>query len=358
MKKTEGGVVIGGYYGFGNLGDETILRGICASLKEVMDGEKICVLSATPKETALQYGVCSVSRTNIAAIIEKMSRSSLYISGGGGLLQDDTSRRSLLYYSTMMLLGKKLCGHLYVYANGVGNVKRSGHMRRALIEADRVSVRDDTSAARLEKLGIGSHVAADPAWRFASLGTRREKYGYFAVCLRSGGNINEETLENFCAEYSRRGLYPLFVSMHDGADLGICSDAAKRCGGRCISPVSFEGLMYILSGAEFAIGMRLHFLIAAAACGVPFVGLGSDCKLFDFVSLWGRGEILSESCGADRLFSAVSKAEADAESAAASAEVKSKMLAELFEKEDEILKKMCLSLCCGGSGVGNPIKEV
>lgn len=48
-------VLVSGYYGFGNLGDEALLAGLLGGLKE--QGHTPVVLSGDPKATEEQHGV-------------------------------------------------------------------------------------------------------------------------------------------------------------------------------------------------------------------------------------------------------------------------------------------------------------
>jgi len=97
-------VVISGYYGFGNTGDEAILTSLLNMLRHDNSLE-ITVLSAHPRQTRAEHKVKAVSRFNPFSIMVSILRSNLLISGGGGLLQDVTSSRSLLYYLSVISLG-------------------------------------------------------------------------------------------------------------------------------------------------------------------------------------------------------------------------------------------------------------
>ena len=347
--KASGGVVIGGYYGFGNLGDEAILDSAVRALRGVLPAESICVLSASPEVTEKRLGVCSVQRKNIFKVIGKMCSSSLYISGGGGLLQDDTSRRSLWFYLLLVKLGKRLCGHVCVLANGVGSIRQKKLAARVLRCADRVSVRDGESAKRLFQMGIFAEVCADPVFALPFLPEGRERFGYYAVCLKHGERIDLDALSAFCNMYRRRGLQAMFISMQEEEDDSFCREAAARCGGRFVSPQSFEFLEYLLSGAEFAVGMRLHFLIGAARVDVPFVSLGGDCKLSDFVDLWGCGARKADaSGGAGALSDAVESAKAAHSEFEKERAERKALLSSLAEEELTSLCNMCVSLCGHG----------
>ena len=63
-------VLISGYYGFGNSGDDTLLLSIIRQLKEQKSDIEIAVLSKNPQETEKVYGVLGVRRDNIFSLLK------------------------------------------------------------------------------------------------------------------------------------------------------------------------------------------------------------------------------------------------------------------------------------------------
>ena len=98
MKK----VLLSGYYGFDNSGDDAILKAIIKDLKENESSIDIVVLSKNPEKTREVYKVKAVDRFNLLEVYRAMKATDLFISGGGSLLQDVTSSRSLWYYLMTM----------------------------------------------------------------------------------------------------------------------------------------------------------------------------------------------------------------------------------------------------------------
>ncbi|MEG2198991.1 MAG: polysaccharide pyruvyl transferase family protein, partial [Anaerovorax sp.] len=81
-------ILISGYYGFNNIGDESILRAVVDNLKNKLEDVTITVLSQNPKSTAEKYEVHSVDRKSIWGILKSVKKCDLLVSGGGSLLQD------------------------------------------------------------------------------------------------------------------------------------------------------------------------------------------------------------------------------------------------------------------------------
>jgi len=92
-------IVISGYYGFGNAGDEAILEAMVRDLRALAPGARLVVLSADPAATAARCGVEAVPRMHLPSVLGALRGADLFISGGGSLLQDATSWRSVPYYA-------------------------------------------------------------------------------------------------------------------------------------------------------------------------------------------------------------------------------------------------------------------
>jgi len=117
-------VVISGYYGFGNVGDEAVLEALVSGLKKWFPACEITVLSALPQNPSTQNNTRTIYRYDLIEIFRAIQRSDLLISGGGTLLQDVTSRRSLWYYLGIILLAKCLNKKVVILAQGFGPIRR------------------------------------------------------------------------------------------------------------------------------------------------------------------------------------------------------------------------------------------
>lgn len=126
-------LVISGYYGFGNAGDEAMLAAILEAILEVVPDADITVISGNPGHTAANHGVKAIGRFDMFGILNAIGRCDLLISGGGSLLQDVTSKRSLYYYLSIITLATSL-------VNGLCSMHRAS-ARFAVNEHVRLSVR-------------------------------------------------------------------------------------------------------------------------------------------------------------------------------------------------------------------------
>ena len=81
-------VLIFGYYGFRNTGDEAILAGMLRDLRgEIADLEAI-VVSGDPAGTSRDHGVRAVLFTDVPRLIDAARESEAILLGGGGLFHD------------------------------------------------------------------------------------------------------------------------------------------------------------------------------------------------------------------------------------------------------------------------------
>ena len=118
-------IVISGYYGFGNAGDEAMLSALLDSLRSIIADVEVTVITGNCKATAEHHRVHTVSRMDILGIIKAISRCHILISGGGSLLQDVTSSRSLYYYLAVIRIAQWLHKPVMLYAQGIGPLIRT-----------------------------------------------------------------------------------------------------------------------------------------------------------------------------------------------------------------------------------------
>ena len=113
-------IVLGGYYGCGNIGDDALLYGLLTGLADAP--WQITVLSGNPEETRRILGHHAVPRKNLSAIKEAIESADALVLGGGGLLQDKTSLLSLKYYTHLITIAKNANKKVVLLAQGIGPI--------------------------------------------------------------------------------------------------------------------------------------------------------------------------------------------------------------------------------------------
>ncbi len=296
-------LVMSGYYGFDNAGDDAILQAIHQHSSQ--EGKvEITVLSNNPKETAQRYGVTAIPRFHVGKVIQAVWESDALLSGGGSLLQDRTSTRSILYYLWVISLGKALGKPVMLYANGIGPVTKQGNRRRvvkAVEGATVVTLRDKDSREELRSMGVQRedlHITADPVQAMvpapeaqgeALLKQAGVTGEFVSISVREWGDMEKFTQEFalFCDTLVReRGLQVVFVLMQPARDLLLSQGVQGKMQEKSLildQPMSPDLLMAVLGKAKFCVAMRLHTLIFSARMGVPLLGLVYDPKVASYL---------------------------------------------------------------------------
>ena len=115
-------ILIAGYHGFGNCGDEAILRAMVTSFRRMADDIDIVALSNDPDFTKKEYNIEAVQRFKMNDVLSAVKKCDILVLGGGTLLQDGTSTRSLVYYLSIVKAAEIFGKRVMLYANGIGPV--------------------------------------------------------------------------------------------------------------------------------------------------------------------------------------------------------------------------------------------
>ncbi|MBC6975367.1 polysaccharide pyruvyl transferase CsaB [Bacillus sp. Xin] len=292
-------LVLSGYYGFYNVGDEAILQSIIKALHDEEPNLELVVLSNDPDYTKKMYGVEAVNRWDIRAIYKEIKKSDGLISGGGSLLQDKTSIKSIFYYTGIMRLARFLKKPYYIYAQGIGPITK--RQNRLLVKwhvskAQYISVRDEDSFLYLKEIGIKKDVEVVPDPVLACncdvksnwLQKHSVQGKVIAVSVRYWDAKEDymrklaETLKKFKQE----GYDILFVPMHGPFDQSASRDIINLMGTEAhMLPYKMDvhEKIAILSECSLLIGMRLHALILSAVANTPMIGISYDPKIDSFL---------------------------------------------------------------------------
>lgn len=293
-------VLVSGYYGFRNLGDDAILLALRDRMHQTLPGAKLAALSRRPAETRERCGVEAADRFSPLAVLRELKRCSVFVSGGGSLLQDSTSTRSLLYYTSLIRMAKRRGKRVMFYANGIGPVraeKNRARVREAAELANLITLRDEESLRELREMGVQNpniHVTADPVYamergdraegarRLAALGLPegRPVVGV-SVRFAKGMETDLEAFARFCDAAAGRASI-VFLVMQQGGDDTACAAVRERMRmpSRVVSaPYDPAGMMGMLACMDAVVSTRLHSIIFAARERVPVLGVVYDPKV-------------------------------------------------------------------------------
>lgn len=290
-------VLISGYYGYKNIGDDSLLKAIVQNLKEQKPDVSVTVLSKKPKETSDAYNVDSIHRYNIFKIWYALRHTRLLVSGGGSLLQDVTSTHSYKYYSFIIKLAMRYGARVMIYANGIGPLlteKNRRDCKNLLEKVDKITLRDAQSLQELESMGVQNEitVSSDPAFSLNATDVGfKEDTSYFVVSVRKWKGLPSDFVDKLgtiCKDIREKyNFTPVFVPMQSWMDMDISVEIAAKCGGK-VAPAftNVENLIEYIKNSQFVLGMRLHALIYALNVSVPLVALSYDPKVDAIVHKW------------------------------------------------------------------------
>ena len=333
MKK----IVISGWYGCGNVGDEAILTAILDTLRARYPEARFVVVSEGPERVMRDYGdyplravlqrsyyyprefVSGVASGALARVVSAIRGADLFLLGGGGLLRDNTSRRNVVRVLDECVLARLLGVPVAYFAIGVGPIATPWGARFIRWVSDRVNVitvRDSHSAALLKSIGVTKppiHVTADPAFLLTPSGdsatlppalrfpSDRPLVGIFpceGMFWRAEGRpeIRERVLREVAALCDRlaesMGFRPVLVPFRVGTegddDLAVMDEILERVKTRDAVAMVREVLAprvirTFMGSCRYVVGARLHSLILATAAGVPVVGVNYEPKVKHFL---------------------------------------------------------------------------
>lgn len=292
-------LLISGYYGFDNFGDEAILEIFVREWRKRRSADVLRVLSQSPAQTA-GLDIEAVPRSSVAYIATALKETDVFVSGGGGLLQTSTSLRSLLYYTGLIHEAKGAQKKSVIFAQGIGPLSFTGRLivGRTCADVDLAIVRDEQSAELLHQLlpRVDVRAAADPVFlapepSVETADRRLSEEGITAagdlvavvvrpsrVLDKIAGDIAQmvDTLSN------AHGAQVIFVPFQRPADVEAAVSIIRRCR---TAPVLLGGgydlqtMSALFKRCAAVIGMRLHSLILAARLGVPFAAVPYDPKV-------------------------------------------------------------------------------
>jgi polysaccharide pyruvyl transferase CsaB len=319
-------IVLSGYYGYDNSGDEAVLVSILNALEgqarqKGMEIEPI-VLSGNPQKTAKIYGVRTAHRMRPKEMLSAIRESDGLISGGGSLLQDATGLKTIPYYLAVIQAAHWFGKPAFIYSQGIGPVHRRIFyplIRNIIGRCQYISARDPASASLLGEMGIPMEkieVVPDPVMGMTTEpdgipeeGPRNfvegENVPVIGVSVRFW-NKDYSDLNHISHALKlvmeSRDVGVKLLPFHDPHDVHASEYVLKRImevsgaeardtkeqyGAKVQIAKPTDGspseMMKQVGMCDVLIGMRLHSLIYAAAQYVPPIGISYDPKIDQFL---------------------------------------------------------------------------
>ncbi len=293
MAMAVGSFVVGGYYGYGNLGDEALRQALSDALHRA--GMQAVWLTARPRTHA------EIGRMKPFLIYRALRRADGLLLGGGGLVQNQTSNRSLAYYLGLITLARIARRPVFLLGQGIGPI--SGRIARAfavtvLTRAAYVGCRDEESVQLARALGAQAHLDGDLFFLFPPLPQapspqlRRERRIVLSFNGGRRGKITiERAVEMLTGISDREGLSLVLLPFFPAQDLTFAEQLADRLAGsapglpcRIAQAETVAAGMSEIAQADLVISSRLHPLEFALRAGVPMIAIPNDAKVANFAA--------------------------------------------------------------------------
>ncbi|MEQ8964390.1 MAG: polysaccharide pyruvyl transferase family protein [Azospirillaceae bacterium] len=329
-------VLLVGFYGVPNLGDELLCRAVIARVRAVAPGARITVLAADAEvarrysglddDVAILEGFYPTPRFRRAwkSHLDAAGRADLVVLGGGGLISDRHHWSSVPRYALPALAALAAGRPVIAAGLGIPGLRRFWLRRlsAALVGAmARVGVRDMVSASQAEVLGARPE-AVRPGRDMApvALAGRLDRstpavvVDRWLVNLRADPPLPEAgvtaMLERLAAAGAGIDLLvaePVDRPYYEALVAAVTPGAAAAC--RVIEPETLDEALGIVRRARGVLAERLHVVVAAIGAARPLVAVPYESKVTTALAEFeaGAAVVAPHEIGAgtaDRLFAA------------------------------------------------------
>lgn len=338
-------IVIAGYYGFGNTGDDAVLASLADDLRALSPDIRLTALTFEGRRTGVPTDVAALSLTDFPAVAQAIGGCDLLLLGGGGIFNSYLEypdnlmwRRSRDLNCFGLIFGFPVLALLHsrpamIIGAGASEI-HSDFARRdiglGVAACSAVTLRDHRSAAILRGLPPLADkemlVTADPVFRLADrpgdlcAAVRRwnPPRPLMAVSLLNWSfrgdpeRVEDEIATGLNEFFRRRGGSFLFLPFYTGRQVGDFSDdvsilrrvaerldaaAPRLIPDRHLEPGDASAAM---AGCDLALTMRLHPTVMAVKNRVPFVSLAYDEKVTGVLSEAGLADRALDPAAFDR----------------------------------------------------------
>lgn len=298
-------LLLAGYFGAGNLGDDAILKGFVNGI-DGLDFQ-FRVLCSSPELLMRNLGLQGISKKDFGGVKDAIRECDALVFPGGSVFQDVTSVKSVAYYSKLVSEAKKAHKKVIMVGQGVGPLTSWSGKRLAsgaYNAADIITVRDPMSVSALKALGVNQspRVTADSAFLLPPPQERDDSSTQFGVAgmktiglsARPWGKDRNKTVIALYADLiklmTQNGFVPVMMPMDAVEDTALGEAIAKIHGGKVpelkglTTPMQFQQRV---GRMEAIVAMRLHAGILAATMGIPALMVSYDPKVTAFANIMG-----------------------------------------------------------------------
>ncbi len=313
-------ILITGWFGAGNAGDEAILLSELYAMRERIRDVEFHILSFGPEQTqrltasipevANIVGIGSKKRflkTEFRKLWRSLKDVDMVVVGGGGIFQDIYNHYPIPFFTSIIGLSWLLNKKVALHSVGIGPVRTWIGKRLCRIAAnlaDNITVRDIESRDMLLSLGVKKNieVASDPVFLLKPVRTERVERLLInngltnglkiGVCVQDllfwsdeNKNALTEALDHLIVDKGAKAAFIPFGNYRDGWVRKDSSDYVDHASARRLASMMRrksimieeyldpEELLSLIGKMDIIISMRLHGIIMGISMNVPVIGL-------------------------------------------------------------------------------------
>lgn len=304
-------VLISGYYGFNNTGDEAMIETMSILLAKRNYG--LIVLSSNPERTKELYNVQAYDRSKLSQIVKAIKKADIVVSGGGTLFQDITSKKSIWYYLGIVKLAQLMKKSVCVAYQGMGPINTNLYKKMTKDTLNKKSVklvalRDNNAIEYAKNIGIKEtkmtfssdmiFMMQPPAKERCLKILRDNVHNYSEGQKLIGFSVREwkdkdrtdlfaEIADKLVEKYDARIVFFPFHKPKDAEISKIIMHKMKHEDAAVLMPNRYlpSEILGTMGLMNVNVGVRLHALVFSAVMNVPTVGISYDPKIDGFLEM-------------------------------------------------------------------------
>ena len=285
-------VLLCGYYGENNLGDDALLQVL---LQELPDNLRPLITARDASAVQqLAPDAVIVNRRSLRSVLLSIGTVRALVLGGGSLLQDSTSVRSLVYYLLLIVVARLQGRVVILWGQGLGPLRRP--ISRLLVRVvlpfcSGASWRDLRSLERARQWApsLPMQMAPDPVWQLpcrAWIGGRTLVLSWRPTSLLSDDGWRQ--LLQALGILARELDAPVrWLAFHQHQDASLLDSLSQRglvpsdllARSSTVVPDGVQAVVDAVQDARLVLPMRLHALILARLVCCPMAALSYDPKV-------------------------------------------------------------------------------
>ncbi len=308
-------ILLAGYFGFGNFGDEAILKYALDVLRFYYKKAEIKVITQSVYSIKKDYELEGIYRFDFKNILSEIKSCDYLMFPGGSILQDVTSVKSIMYYLGLIFLANLFKKKVILLSQGIGPINNDFAKKlsfKLLKKAQLITLRDEKSYDTLMRNGVMGELTADLLWAFTSksniqvpdpevvfgeisCNANKKKIG---IQLRNWKSLTHEKLEIIAKRILKSFHHVEFdyklICLQKNSDeevmieLGkILHELSPDANLELCSERDIEKNVELLQGMDYMIAMRFHAGLCTINAEKPLLMLSYDPKTEEFCNELG-----------------------------------------------------------------------